>query len=208
MQKQIFYIFCSMLKMTLKIWLAALTSSMLMAACTQENHKEAKHNEDSAVTQIQPDTVQQQKSSSTGTVAEQSLDSYCNARFKYCIDYPANLLTAQPESDNGDGRIFTDKDGTEVLRVYGSLNINDLTVAAQFKKHLSGNSDEPVASRKVTYQRLLDSSYVISGIENEKFFYQRTILKDGAFVSAICKMDSTKKDSFSKLSKTIFSTFK
>jgi len=31
-------------------------------------------------------------------------DTYCNARFGYCIHYPNDLLYPQREADNGDGR--------------------------------------------------------------------------------------------------------
>ena len=36
--------------------------------------------------------------------AEHEWNVYNNVRFGYSVCYPGNLLTAQPEADNGDGR--------------------------------------------------------------------------------------------------------
>ena len=43
-----------------------------------------------------------------------AFNKYCNARFGYCIDYPKQHFIPQPESENGDGRIFKNKKGGEV----------------------------------------------------------------------------------------------
>ncbi len=43
--------------------------------------------------------------------------TYSNARFDYSISYPAGLLEAQGEADNGDGQTFRAKDGHAEMHV-------------------------------------------------------------------------------------------
>src|SRR5256886_15908404 len=45
--------------------------------------------------------------------------TYANARFKYSISYPADLLIPQGEAENGDGQVFREKSGSVEMRVYG-----------------------------------------------------------------------------------------
>src|SRR5947207_3694227 len=46
--------------------------------------------------------------------------TYANARFKYSIGYPADLLIPQGESENGDGQVFKETGSSSVeMRVYG-----------------------------------------------------------------------------------------
>src|SRR6476660_5925357 len=51
-------------------------------------------------------------------------DTYCNVRFDYCIQYPKEIVYPQPESENGDGRVFKNKQGDVVLTVFGRMNSN------------------------------------------------------------------------------------
>jgi hypothetical protein len=41
---------------------------------------------------------------------------YVNLRFGYSVQYPADLLIAQGESDNSDGQRFVSKNGDESIR--------------------------------------------------------------------------------------------
>src|SRR5256714_15334892 len=45
--------------------------------------------------------------------------TYANARFKYSISYPADLLIPQGEAENGDGQGFREKSGSGERRGYG-----------------------------------------------------------------------------------------
>ncbi len=68
-------------------------------------------------------------------------DSYCNARFGYCIDYPANILIPQEEAVNGDGRKFTNRKGEVILTVFGRLSLDSegevIPFAKQYKNDLA-----------------------------------------------------------------------
>src|SRR5205823_13499405 len=54
--------------------------------------------------------------------------TYANARFKYSISYPTDLLIPQGESENGDGQVFREKSGSDEMRVYGSYNLSNGTL--------------------------------------------------------------------------------
>jgi len=104
--------------------------------------------------------------------ADQQWDVYANARFGYSICYPADLLTAQPEADNGDGRVFSSKSGAE-LRVWGSYNVLEQDMDAI----ISDLADEGAA---LTYRHAVKDRGVISGRENGNVFYAKVLLERNA----------------------------
>ena len=106
--------------------------------------------------------------------------TYFNGRFGYCIDYPNVLLKPQPEAQNGDGRIFTDKKGKEILRVYGARNYdiesnNSIPLIKLYESELNGDLFHEHPNRIITYSFIGKKFYVISGTENGNIFYQKTI---------------------------------
>jgi hypothetical protein len=111
--------------------------------------------------------------------------SYCNSRFGYCIDYPA-FLAAQPESENGDGRVFNNKKGITILTVFGRINQdadgNPLSLKNQYESDIK---DLSLSKKNITYKKLGKTFYVLSGTKNETIFYKKTIVKDDAFCFAI-----------------------
>src|SRR6266540_3897514 len=59
--------------------------------------------------------------------------TYANARFKYSISYPADLLIPQGEAENGDGQVFKEKSPSSVeMRVYGGYNVLKETLRSRF----------------------------------------------------------------------------
>ena len=145
---------------------------------------------------------------SIGTIQIENYDQYCNARFEYCLDYP-NFLSPQPESPNGDGRIFINKKGEEVLRVFGRLNLDAegeiISLEQQYKIDIQDNLKK---NNVVTYKKLGETFFVISGYRNGKIFYQKTILKNDAFAFAILQYHKDEKAIYDKVSTEIFKSFK
>jgi len=142
--------------------------------------------------------------------------NYFNFRYGYCIRYPNKLLTPQREAQNGDGRIFTDKKGKEVLRVYGAQNDDESGTFIPLKKlynlELKGGQYNEHPNRVITYSKLGYKFYVISGTENGKIFYQKTlqILRDEDTVIAVAMLNYSDADKniYDQVSKKIFSSFK
>lgn len=140
-------------------------------------------------------------------------DNYCNARFGFCIDYPKDIIYPQPESYNGDGRVFKNKHGDEVLTVFGRRNTNPdgkvISLEQQYSDDLHGAEDENGnKDRVLTYQKLNKTFFIISGYRKGKIFYQKTIVKDESFAYAILQYDEAEKGIFDKVSERIFKSFK
>jgi len=139
-----------------------------------------------------------------------SYDTYCNSRFEYCIDYPKDIIYPQPESANGDGRIFIDKQGQEILRVFGRNNsdpdFGNITLEQQFHTDLH-DIEKQTDHQIITYQKLGKNFFIISGYNNDRFFYQKTILKKGAFGYAMLQDEKSDKVTFDKISERIFKSF-
>src|SRR5207244_2912359 len=58
--------------------------------------------------------------------------TYANARFKYSISYPTDLLIPQGESENGDGQVFREKSGSVEMRVYGGYNVSNESLRSRY----------------------------------------------------------------------------
>jgi hypothetical protein len=100
-----------------------------------------------------------------------SWERYTNVRFQYGICYPKDVLSAQREADNSDGRKFTGKDGAE-LAVWGSNNALDSTLkkeADETAKRLAGPTG------RVTYRAARSNWVVISGENGTRLFYGKIV---------------------------------
>lgn len=144
---------------------------------------------------------------------EVSIKTYCNSRFNFCIDYPSTLYP-QGESDNGDGQVFKSKDAKNKLVVFGRNHIdieNDIETALQSAFDLDSWGNNPDTPQKViTYKKLGKTFYVVSGYNNGKIFYQKTILlhdREG-LGTALIEYSESEKVFYNKISETIFKTFK
>ncbi len=142
--------------------------------------------------------------------------TYCNARYGYCIKYPAGL-TPQPEAQNGDGRIFTNKKGIEVLRVYGARYDDFETgryipLLRHFSSELRGGRFKDHLKREIIYSKSGKDFFVISGTENGKIFYQKVIEQrtdtDTTVAVAFLQYTETEKVFYNEVAKMIFTSFK
>jgi uncharacterized protein len=107
----------------------------------------------------------------TGTPEAQSWKTYANVRYHYAICYPADLLKPGPESDNGDGLLFSAASGAS-LRVWGAYNAADNGLAA-----LAGDIADPSAT--MTYRHLTKTSATVSGRKGGDIFYAKILLEQG-----------------------------
>lgn len=111
---------------------------------------------------------------------------YNNKHYGYAVSYPSGLLDIQPEADLGDGCIFLDKKGNELLRVFGRNNSDpDLnriyTLREQWAEDTVAFLKEPGAA--IAYRKVSNTFSVFSGTRAGKIYYQKTIKagKDLAF---------------------------
>lgn len=138
--------------------------------------------------------------------------TYCNERFAYCIGYPIFILFPQPESGSMDGRTFTNKEGEEILRVFG--------------KHLPYNNNKPPGlleqynadlkqiettalsgSITITNKQVAARYYIISGHTETRMFYQKAVLKNNSIAYAIFQYNISEKSIYENVSGKIISSF-
>lgn len=101
--------------------------------------------------------------------SEHNWNVYANARFGYSICYPADLLSAQPEAANGDGRVFSGRSGAE-LRVWGGYNVLEQDADAIIR-------DLADTDAAVSYRRTAKGWALVSGHKNGDVFYAKVLLE-------------------------------
>ncbi len=137
--------------------------------------------------------------------AQAGYRTYRNARFDYSISYPANVLIPQGEAANGDGQKFLSKDGSVEMLVYGSNNALDQTLRQVYQGETSA-AEHP--NRTITYQVLRADWFVVSGVDGNRVFYQKTFLRRGVFKTFRIEYDQSQKASFDSITATISRSFR
>ena len=118
---------------------------------------------------------------------------YHNARFGYSISYPQQILTPQPESDNGDGRRFVSADGQVILTVYGGHNVMESSIQDAYSEQRASRIASGCAP---SYQRVKDNWFVLSGACQGTIYYQKTMLAQGQFKSFLFEYPQERKAEF------------
>lgn len=111
--------------------------------------------------------------------------AYCNVRYGYCLTVPTALFP-QGESDNSDGQVFLSRDARVSLTVWGTMDIPEASYAGQFSEAARGWPASPGRpARVVTYKLFKPGFFVVSGVENGKVFYQRSVSnkRDGTYAT-------------------------
>ena len=142
---------------------------------------------------------------SRNVLAQAGYRTYHNARFDYSISYPAGVLIPQGEAENGDGQKFQSKDGRVEMLVYGSNNALDQTLRQMYQQEHSV-TEHP--NRRVTYQVLRADWFVVSGVDGDRVFYQKTFLRHGVFKTFRIEYDQSQKAAFDSITGTISRSFK
>ena len=137
--------------------------------------------------------------------AQAGYRTYHNARFDYSVSYPAKILIPQGEAANGDGQKFLSKDGRTEMLVYGSNNSLDQTLREVYHEEIS---HEAHPNRTVTYRVLRADWFVVSGMENGRVFYQKTMLRGSAFKTFRIEYDKTQRHTFDSITAYVSRSFK
>lgn len=138
--------------------------------------------------------------------AQHQYRTYHNVRFDYSISYPADLLIPQGEPVNGDGQRFVSRDSRTELLVYGAYNSLEQTLRDVFEQESGRPAEHP--NRVVTYKVLRDDWFVVSGAENGRIFYQKTMLRDSTFKTFRIEYDESQKRMFDPITAVIARSFK
>jgi hypothetical protein len=141
-----------------------------------------------------------------------TFSTYCNERFSYCIGYPVFLIYPQPETGSADGRVFTNKQGEEVLRVFGKLipyrNTKPISLEEQYNNDFwEIENDKALNDLVITEKRLSKTYYILSGYTKSRVFYQKTIVKNLAFAYVILQYEKAEKNIYDKVAGKILDSF-
>ena len=132
---------------------------------------------------------------------------YYNSRFNYSVAYPASILIPQGESQNGDGQKFVSKDKSITLLVYGSHNALNQQLAELYRtQSRSATRENP--TRVVTYKTRGNDWFVVSGYEDGKVFYNKTILRNGDFKVLELRYNKSLQPKFDPIAAEIAKSFK
>ena len=104
-------------------------------------------------------------------LAQQKYEKFTNDRFFFVVDYPTDLFKMQPLPDNDDGATFLSSDGSVEMRVWGQYNAENQTLRERYLMSLKGFDTKP------TYMVLGSTSFVVSGIKDDKIEYVKTLYK-------------------------------
>lgn len=99
------------------------------------------------------------------TASAEEYKQYCNARFGFCVVYPAGFGVS-PASDNNDGREFYDREGF-TMTASGMHNVLESTLRAEMK-----SQEEDFDT--VTYRKVKSNWYVLSGHKGDNILYIKT----------------------------------
>ena len=127
--------------------------------------------------------------------------TYANARFKYSISYPADLLIPQGESENGDGQVFREKPGSVEMRVYGGYNVSNETLRSRYAELIRKWNN-------VTYKVIRRDWFVVSAMVNGKIHYQKTILRGDIFKTFEIEYDAVRGSTYNDVTDRIARSFK
>ena len=127
-----------------------------------------------------------------------SYERYRNQRFSYTVLYPSDILTPQGESTDGDGQLFRSATGDIQMQVYGESNSSE-TLQQRYEQAQIG--------RNSTYQTISDDFFVVSGTDDSKVFYQKTLLEGNVFKVLEIEYDQALRREFDTVAQAIADSF-
>jgi hypothetical protein len=106
---------------------------------------------------------------------------YTNVRYAYAVSYSPSIFEAAPESDSGDGKKLSSKDGKATISVYAhaALNTENAGEVFSFNQLYANTLKEISQGSKITYKKQGQGWFVISGLKGKQVFYQKSLYDDG-----------------------------
>jgi hypothetical protein len=187
--------------------------SVGISSCLQ-NNSETEKNTRSTDSLSQGDSVGNYDSQSQSFVNSEEIKfkKYCSSKFGFCVDYPEGILFPQGESDNGDGQMFKSKNAENYLQVYRDYRDmveENAKFSLEDAYQLDTWSNDPDKPKRVlTYKKLGKNFYVVSGYNNSKVFYQKTIIINDVLATCMLEYNEAEKSIYDKVCDRIYKSFK
>jgi len=121
-------------------------------------------------------------------------DCYTNHKYGYLLAWPKKLLAAQGESDAGDGQVFAAPDGRAQLVCWAGFNS---VLKRPLKAAFQEAQQEP--GLQVTYKSLGKDFFVVSGFQEGKIVYRKTVMTALVQATFVLTYDQSLKDTFNPL---------
>lgn len=155
-----------------------------------------------------------EKPKETAPVEDTSADSlkvaagsYKNETLGYTITYPKDILSLQEGSDEATEQVFAPTEGPARLRIYADKRVDKKT-GNELTFNEAYDQDVNTKERQVVQRSLSPTSYIVSGVEGDMIFYQKTIFKKNALVTAKLTYTKDEKNTFDAMIASMFGSFK
>lgn len=150
------------------------------------------------------------KDASTEQVADSNkvaAGTYANEQLGYSITYPKDILILDETTVNSEQQIFKPTAGKAELRIFVDKRVDKSGSPIDF----NAAYEQDIADKKgrqIAHSALSPNYYVISGLDGDMLYYQKTIFTKGALVTAVLKYTKEEKDTFNAMLNPLFSSFK
>lgn len=99
-----------------------------------------------------------------------SYKKYCNARFDFCVEYPASFVNLPPP-ENNDGLTFLSTDKKTKILAFGSLASEDFD-------RIDQEFNIAISKINLTYKKVTKDWFVFSGLGKQgEIVYRKTVKK-------------------------------
>ena len=133
--------------------------------------------------------------------------TYRNETLGYSISYPKDILLPQDASADSKEQLFKAAEGKAELRIYSDKRVDksgaDLAFNAAYEEDIADKK-----GRQIAHSALSPNYYVISGLDGDLLYYQKTIFTKGALVTAVLKYPKEERDTYNAMISPIFNSFK
>lgn len=133
--------------------------------------------------------------------------SYTNEKLGYSITYPKDILILDEATANADEQVFKPVSGKAELRIFMDKRVDKNGTPIVFNAAYDQDIADK-AGRQIAHSALSPNYYVISGLDGDMLYYQKTIFTKGALVTAVLKYTKEEKDTFNAMLNPLFSSFR
>lgn len=124
-------------------------------------------------------------------------ERYYNDRFNYSVLYPPNLLKPQNAPQNNDGRTFISSNNNIEMKVFARRNVENKDVKTLYQEELN----QP--NRQITDKWIEDDSFLITGVNNNRAFYQKVRLSEDRILNLTFQYDRSLNPQFKSIATDI-----
>ena len=132
---------------------------------------------------------------------ENTNETYYNQKFRFEVEYPADVLIGQGESPNGYGQIYDSKDKEAILKTYAKFNTSDVPFETAYEKAQNGKVTEKDIDERA-------SVFTVSGVHSGMVYHIKTYFIDDVYIIYEFRYPETKSDVYGPINKEMMESFR